>query len=449
MNSTLKGRMCVGIGLMMFLNFSAPVWADVPFDHVIIDSEGPKDPWAKILGDIDKDGDMDIVGANWSGPYQPIEMWENKSAGWRIPIIVSAAGYERLDKPVEVEMNFTQLLSGTGYKATFDEKSMKLTEVDGAGKIISDSVPLQFDKAADFNQRKNAKGTLTFIAEGKTPADSTRTFHLYPGSGNAIRARPLVSITDGVDHRGQESFKIETPNATYFYHKRGAGFASIFDKDGNDWIGYRPGGGPAGEYRGIPNMGHPEGYCHPGKEVSNSRIISAGPIKVSIMSESDDGKMQCVWDIFPAYARLTVLKMRKPYWFLYEGTPGGKLDEDTDYCIRADKPGGTRTPASLRWDRDLSVPDGPGEWLCFGDGDRVLYLVHHEDDEEVDSYWPMKGEMTVFGFGRMKTNKFMQAVPAHFTVGLHDSSTFTEIARTVNSAYIPLVAEVGNPQGMP
>ena len=33
------------------------------------------------VADIGKDGDMDIIGANWSGTYQPIEMWENKSGG--------------------------------------------------------------------------------------------------------------------------------------------------------------------------------------------------------------------------------------------------------------------------------------------------------------------------------------------------------------------------------
>jgi len=33
-------------------------------------------------GDIGNDGDMDIIGANWSGGYQPIEMWENKSKTW-------------------------------------------------------------------------------------------------------------------------------------------------------------------------------------------------------------------------------------------------------------------------------------------------------------------------------------------------------------------------------
>jgi len=400
------------------------------------------------VADIGNDGDMDIVGANWSGPYQPIEMWENKATGssLRIPITINAAGHERQDKPIEVEMNFTQLLRRHGDKVTFNEKSMRLTEVDAAGKIVDGLVPFQFDKAPDFNRDGNAKGTLTFMADGKTPADSTRIFHLYLGLADTVKSPPLVSVTDGVRYREQESFKIETPNATYYYHKQGAGFASIIDEDGNDWLGYHPGGGPAGEYRGIPNMGHPEGYCHPGKAVSSSRIICAGPVKASILSESDDGKMKCVWDIFPANARLTVLKMRKPYWFLYEGTPGGKLDEDSDYCIRPGTPHGVRTPASMKWDSDLSVPGGPGEWLCFGDGDRVLYLIHHEDDKAVDSYWPMRGEMTVFGFGRKGINKFMEAVPAHFTVGFHDGSTFAEVARTVNSAYIPLVVQMGNPQ---
>jgi len=28
--------------------------------------------------DIGSDDDMDVIGANWSGPYQPVEMWENR-----------------------------------------------------------------------------------------------------------------------------------------------------------------------------------------------------------------------------------------------------------------------------------------------------------------------------------------------------------------------------------
>ncbi|MFH1718766.1 MAG: hypothetical protein ABIF19_15530, partial [Planctomycetota bacterium] len=55
------------------------------------------------VADVGNDGDMDIIGANWSGGYQPVEMWENKSArpAHRVPITVNTAGYERLNKPVE------------------------------------------------------------------------------------------------------------------------------------------------------------------------------------------------------------------------------------------------------------------------------------------------------------------------------------------------------------
>jgi len=32
------------------------------------------------LADMDGDGDLDIVGANWSGDYQPVEMWKQIGA---------------------------------------------------------------------------------------------------------------------------------------------------------------------------------------------------------------------------------------------------------------------------------------------------------------------------------------------------------------------------------
>jgi len=140
--------------------------------------------------------------------------------------------------------------------------------------------------------------------------------------------------------------------------------------------------------------------------------------------------------------------MRKPYWFLYEGTPGGKLDEDSDYCIRPGTPNGTKTLAKLKWDGDISHPGHSGEWLCFGDGHRAIYLIHHEDDQAIDSYWPMQGQMTVFGFGRKGLNKFMEMVPANFTIGFCEGSSFAEVSKVINSAYNPLTIAVGNLQVM-
>ena len=61
-----------------------------------------------------------------------------------------------------------------------------------------------------------------------------------------------------------DCFQVETPTATYVYGKRGAGFASIIDKDGRDWVSYRPGGEARGEYRGLPKCGQPTKYFHCG-----------------------------------------------------------------------------------------------------------------------------------------------------------------------------------------
>mgnify|MGYP006283144191 CR=1 FL=1 len=407
--------------------------------------------------DVGADGDMDLMGANWSGPYQPVELWENRSARrtwwdedceYRVRIRVGAGGFERRNVPVEVPVDFTKLPGNLGGDASNGKPRLRLVETSPSGEAIRDIAPVQFD------QETSATGTLIFVVPGDMAAQAERFFDLYlDGETSALKDQPSespVAVRTVADHEGQESFRIETPAATYYYHKQGAGFASMEDADGKDWLSYNPGEGPVsgsgsgGKYRGIPNMGHPEGYCHPGSEKSISRLLTSGPVKATILSESDDGKWITRWDIFPQYARMTVLKTSHPYWFLYEGTPGGELEEESDYCVRCD---GTRTDASVRWDGDLAC-DGAAEWLYFGDGkiDRVLYLVHHTDDEAIDSYWPMNHEMTVFGFGRKGLKKYMERVPDRFTIGFCEDSDFEYVRKVVHSACRPLVVRVGNPE---
>ncbi len=415
-------------------------------------------------GDIGADGDMDLMGANWSGPYQPVELWENESgalaqsrATWwnndfrhRIAVRIGARGVEREDAPVEVTIDLAGLLQRPERAEAADKLSFRLVEVDDSQRVIAEVTPVQFD--ADAGEK--SRGVLTFVLKGTTRADATRTFHLYCGTAGTPSSSPsksLVAVADEIEHEGQASIKISTPSATYYYHQRGAGFASMEDRDGNDWLSYNPGDGPVsrsgsgGKYRGLPNMVHPEGGFHPGSENCRSRLVAAGPVKATIVSESDDGTWACRWDIFPTLARMTVLKAGHPYWFLYEGTPGGKLDEDSDYCVRSD---GTRTVAGERWTGDIAAAGEAAEWIYFGDAkiNRVLYLIHHTDDDEVDSYWPMNQEMTVFGFGRDGLNKYMKRVPDQFTIGFCESADFEAVSKAIRSTYRPLVVTVGQPQ---
>jgi len=331
-------------------------------------------------------------------------------------ITVHANGYQRQHRTVEVKLRGPDPIA-------------RVCEIGPGSTVVDPDVP--FQQTAD---------QLVFLLSGVTETSSVRRFQVEFGAKRSDGAS-LVALTDGVEDEGQESYHIVTPNATWFYHKLGAGFSSLLDVDGLDWLGYRPGDGSAGEYRGIPNMGYPEGYCHPGKAVSHSRVVAAGSLCVSIESESDDGKMHCRWDVFPTYARLTLLRMRPPYWFLYEGTPGGnpggQLDETGGFCLRSD---GTRTPLAKPWEGPLPAP----EWVGFvaGNVDRTLYLVHHEADDHIDSYWPMEHNMTVFGFGRLGLDKFMTRVPAHFTIGFAESTDFEQIRATVDSAFRPLRVEL-------
>jgi hypothetical protein len=221
-----------------------------------------------------------------------------------------------------------------------------------------------------------------------------------------------VKVTEEEDE-GQASYRIETPVCTYWYHKQGGGFSSLVDADGNDWIGYHPEGGSAGSYRGIPNLVNPEGHFHPGGAACASRLVEETSQRATIESEAEGGAWRCRWEVLPDRAVLTVLKAPRAYWFLYEGTPGGRLDEERDFMLLSD---GTRIAASERWDRILPRP----KWIVFGSGnsDRGLLLIHHDAEESLDSYWPMQKNMTVFGFGRKNLESYLVRTPSRFTVAL-------------------------------
>ncbi len=362
---------------------------------------------------------------------------------YRLPITVNPGAVPRMDRIVNIKVDLDQALSELGEAEAGSLQVCQVVEVDGQGTVLNENVPFQFDIEDRNTAAHESTDTLALYLSGPTLAGSNRQFLAYfgvPGEDYCIPPTPsYVTLTDAVMHEDQESYKVVTPGATYLYHKLGAGFASMLDPENLDWISYHPWGGSDGKYRGIPNLVYPEGYFHPGNTGCRSQILHNGPLKVTIVSESTDHLWACRWDISPYYATLTVQKAPQPYWFLYEGTPGGALDEDGDFIVRST---GERTPASKSWDGAIPEP----EWLYFGDShtNRVLYLVHHEHDQEIDSYWPMEHNMTVFGFGRMHLNKFMQLAPAHFTIGFVESNDFTTISRVIDSAYKPVDVTIGS-----
>jgi len=394
-----------------------------------------------------------LVLAAWAGPAPgaarpPAASWRFEAWPVRLPIEVKAAGCPRRDWPVEVPVNFTEALAALGRAAGLEETSLRVVEVDAAGRVLDDAVLHQFDPADDYDRATRARGTLVFLMKGATPATGVRRFHVYFNvAGSLVRPLaqdPLLTLLERVPCEGQESLKIVTPGAVYVYHPRGGGLARLEDSDGHDWIGYRTLPGSAGAYRGIPNLAHPEDVFHPGRTKCETRIVHRGPIRITLASRSADRQWACRWEFLPRWARMTVEKAGHPYWFLYEGTPGGSLDPETDYVVRSP---GVRTPASQAWEGALPAP----QWAYFGDAalGRVLAFMQHDADAAVDSYRPMEGRMTVFGFGRKSLNKYIERTPARFTVAFVEDTAQETVVRALEALLREPEAAVGKAEARP
>ena len=367
-----------------------------------------------------------------------LKLWWNSHWRTRVSLTVDAGPCERQDKPVEQFLNFKTLLTGIGRGGeSATAASFRVLEVDVNGAVIDEAVPFQFEPLTPDS------GNLVFLLTGITPAKSQRYYHLYFDTGGDFTpadVNALVKVTDGVPDEGQDCYMIATANATYYFQKDAGGFSSLLDVQGNDWIGFQPFGGSDGLYRGIPNMVHPDNIYHPGHSNCVSSLLHAGPLRATIRSVSKNGLWECIWHIYPRYARMTLLRCAPtPYWFLYEGTPGGAIDYDKDFSVRSN---GVRLQAGQEWqNQDIAAP----EWVYFEDSalDRYIYLVHEGDDTLNDTYWPMQKKMTVFGFGRGPgTAKQMTGAPNHFTIGLADGAQFPSARKLIEGTYRPVAVSI-------
>ena len=380
-------------------------------------------------------GSVPSNAATLSVIEQPIVSWCDANRSFRVPVTIDPAGFERYEKPVDVSINFTQALGILGQTGTFDETSIKVVETDVSGSVCGSPVPFQFDKDTGFNPTTKASGTVVFIMNGTTPANTNRYYQVYfgltGGSYSPVYAAPQVTIADNITDEGQSSFRITANGSTYYFQKQAGGFSSLVDSSGNDWISYAPIKNSA-EFRGVPNVAA-GGIFHPGFTCCTSSIVTQGPLKIRVRSVSPDGKWESLWDFYPGYATMTMVKANGSYFFLYEGTPGGVMEPNKDFMVRPDN---TKTLLSESWTNDLDAQ----EWAYFSDPtvDRSIFAAHHEDDTLQDTYWPYNTNvLTVFGFGRTDNpaTGLLSSVPQHYTIGLMNGTEFPQNSRTIYSAY--------------
>lgn len=245
-----------------------------------------------------------------------------------------------------------------------------------------------------------------------------------------------VRLTHGIDDSagGGSAYIITTATATYYLEKEGGGLSSMLDRDGVDWLGFHnePGSGWKGEYRGFPNAVHRQdgNYFHAmnqGTDPSTSIVELESEEHVRITFTSGNRQWQARWDFFPDRCDFTLVRVSPgyKYWIQYEGVPGGEMDATDFWYSSLDS---SRHP--IGEDRLGDLP-GP-EWVAFGDAasPRVLYLLHHQDDEHPDDY-VSRPFMTVLGFGRREKNKFLDS-PQSFSIGFLESNDYSIIAGAIS-----------------
>ena len=394
-------------------------------------------------------------GSNWALPDRD----------YRMVVAVAANGTMRVDKIAELDIDFAARLLNDGALGSFDEDSLRVVEVDGNGAALDTAVPFQFDNGAVAD---TANGTMVFLLSGTTLSNTTRTYHIYyDTTGSFSQPTPFIDQVDrqaNQTYRGQDSFVITsrdtdgTANSTYYYHQNGGGFASILDRDNNDWISYyNEGGGysSAGEFRGIPNFGS---TFHPGYSGVTSTVIEDGPLKLTIHSQAGSGDTltEAIWDIYPTYAQMTLLQLSiyDSYWLLYEGTPGGNLDfegANKDYMVTSDN-------TQIEVDGAINTELSP-EWIYFADGtiNRSFYFLHNQDDTQPDSYRYQydyvappaesidNGAMTVFGYGRhtdFGLTRYLTETGKLLTLGFAEDRAFDGASGTINDVSQPLLISI-------
>lgn len=346
--------------------------------------------------------------------------WWSTEWDYRVPIAVTTPAATN-NAIAAVELDFRTMLDSLGDEVDFDPDSIRVIEVDAGGAIVSSIVAFEFQPSVD-----ESTGTLRILLEGESQAGQIRGFHVYFdtvfGGHVAVAPTERVSVTPDEVWESLSMIRIEAGESTYYFDPRGGGLAAMIDADGNDWISWSTASRADGRFRGVPNAVFPDGLMHPGEGGSTTVVSWAGALTTELVVETDDGLWRATWRFSEHAVSMTMDVADGPYWFLYEGTPGGTLDLDTDIVVRSS---GESTTAATAWSADLAG----AEWLAVVDPalERSILLTNHQDDTAIDSYDHLE-TMTVLGFGRSRTEPLLTAAPATYSIEFVDSIAAPDLA---------------------
>lgn len=346
--------------------------------------------------------------------------WWSTEWDYRLPLAITTVSAQT-DALASVTVDFGAALDSLGEDGAFDPGSIRVIEVDADGAIVAPIVPFEYQP----DPTDDTTGTLRVVLAGDSLAGQTRGFHVYFdtifGGHVPVASASRVTLTEGDVWNTLPVSRIDAGSTTYYFDPIGGGLAGMVDGEGNDWISWNPTDGADGRLRGIPNAVLPEGLMQPGGQGSATTVTWAGPLTTELTVDTAGGAFRSVWRFSEHGVSVTVDTIARPYWFLYQGTPGGSLDLDTDVVVRST---GEVTSARTAWTGDLAGT----EWLAVADPGlgRSILLTSHQDDTATDSY-DAAGAMTALGFGRSGSDAQLSTVPATFSVALVESAEVADL----------------------
>lgn len=99
-----------------------------------------------------------------------------ESWNYSIDVTVSTGEHARKNYPIEVDIDFTQLLAQAG-GGTLDDNSVRLVLNLSSGESVE--VVSQFDKAEGYDPKNNARGTLVWMLVDEVEANKELNYTLY------------------------------------------------------------------------------------------------------------------------------------------------------------------------------------------------------------------------------------------------------------------------------
>lgn len=254
--------------------------------------------------------DFREVYKSYTSPIETVMGSVKKGAGsgdfsswsFSIPITVHAGDIQRIDYPVELKMNFGELLSSIGESGTFDLNSVRVVEIDSDGAQLE--LPSQFD-ITDENS-----GEVIWIMEGVTAANTSREYLVY---FDVIEngEKPIPEYETGLAFfSDSHHIKNDFLGAT-FKNNGLLGWLALWsvttDKDvfngDAPWICY------------ITKDGRDE-WWSPENDFAFYEVVSEGPVRVTISTDINN--------------TLRGVRMQKSYTFYY---PSARIKFKTNWIM--------------------------------------------------------------------------------------------------------------------